>query len=313
MSVDFRRIQIILIITFSILNIYLLTVFLEKNDELNFGDPSATVNLEEGLRNDNIDSPDLSRETEQIAVIKTDKTSFLRENAATLKNQTTRVENNVLFSVLSEPIALNLDDESLTLTKKLEPLQTFIDSGNVLNGHKFAFLSYHPISKRIVYAQYTDEGIPIADDTASLIFHLSSENEVITYEQKYAGDSEAQGRKRKAISQQAAIESLYLNNQIPNNSTIKLMTLGYYQTLSLKDMNIYTPMWYVEIASETRSIQIKRVDALTGNIISAPVIQEDDEGNSESESSSEPEARVTDIQTNMESEDKTTERKLISE
>ncbi|WP_373762913.1 two-component system regulatory protein YycI, partial [Jeotgalibaca porci] len=260
---DYKRVQIILIITFSILNLYLLTVFLEKDDAFNFGDSSTTVNLEEGLRNDNIQSPELSRENEEIAVIKTDKNMFLRENASSLKNQTTRMDNNLLFSVLSDPIELDFETKDLTLTNRLKPLQEFKDSGNVLEGAKYDFISYQELNQRIYYVQHSEEGVPIADGTATLVFHLNADNEVISYEQTYVGDSEAQGRLRTVISEQTAIESLYLNNQIPDDSTIRLLTLSYYQTLSLKDMNIYSPMWYVEIVRENVGIQVKRVDALT--------------------------------------------------
>lgn len=310
---DYKRVQIILIITFSILNIYLLTVFLEKDDELNFGNPSTTVNLEEGLRNDNIESPELSRENEEVVVIKTDKNTFLREKSPTLKNQTARMENNLLFSVLSDPIKLDFGTADITLMNRLKPLQAFKDSGNVLDGPRYEFLSYQAVNQRIVYVQYTDDGFPIADGTASLVFHLNSDGEVISYEQTYAGVPEPQGRLRNVISQQAAIESLYLNNQIADDSTIKLLTLSYYQTLSLTDMNIYSPMWYVEITRENTVVQIKRVDALTGSIISAPVVQEEDSDSIESESSSDTENVVTDMQRHSEIKEELSERKLISE
>lgn len=310
---DYKKVQIILIITFSILNIYLLTVFLEKDDDLNFGNPSTTVNLEEGLRNDNIESPELSRNNEEVVVIKTDKNTFLREKSPTLKNQTARMENNLLFSVLSDPIKLDFVTEDVPLTNRLKPLQTFKDSGNVLDGPRYEFLSYQAVNQRIVYVQYTDDGFPIADGTASLVFHLNTEGEVISYEQTYAGVPEPQGRLRNVISEQAAIESLYLNNQIADDSTIKLLTLSYYQTLSLTDMNIYSPMWYVEITRENTAVQIKRVDALTGSIISAPVVQEEDSDSIESETSSDTENVVTDMQRNSEMKEELSERKLISE
>lgn len=310
---DYRRVQIILIITFSILNLYLLTVFLEKDDEFNFGDPSTTVNLEEGLRNDNIVSPELSRENEEIAVIKTDKNTFLRENAPSLKNQTARMENNLLFSVLSEPIQLDFKTDDTTLTNRLKPLQEFKDSGNVLNGAKYDFISYQASNQRVIYVQHTEDGFPIADGTATLVFHLNADDEVISYEQTYVGDSEPQGRLRNVISEQAAIESLYLNNQIPDDSTIRLLTLSYYQTLSLTDMNIYSPMWYVEIARENVGVQIKRVDALTGSIISAPVVQEENSDSMESESSSDSDDVVTDLQLRSQTGEELSERKLIIE
>lgn len=262
---DFKRIQIILIVTFSVLNLYLLSVLLDKNESLNFGNPSSAVNLQEGLRSDSIKAPDLSTDNVEIPFIKTDKDTFLETHYKDLPNQTTRMESNKLISMLTEPIELNLN-ETMNLSVQLAPLQEFIDNGNVLKGEEYTFLSYQVFNRQIIFMQ-TVNGVPIADSTGSLIFNLSEDKEVISYEQTHTGPAEIQGRKRTVISEQNAIESLYLSNQIPNKSTIKNLTLSYFQTLSLEDMNIYSPMWYVEIVCENVPVQVKRVDALTGNII----------------------------------------------
>ncbi|HJB24282.1 MAG TPA: two-component system regulatory protein YycI [Candidatus Jeotgalibaca pullicola] len=284
---DYKRIQAILIIAFTILNVYLVTVLLEKNDELNFGDPSTSVNLEEGMRNDNIQAGELSTEQQLIPVIKTNKDNFLEENMNTLTNQTTQMEDGKLISVLSEPIQLDMESK-VTIENRLEPINEFMKAGNILNAEEYTFFSYQPLNQRIVFVQKYEE-IPITDGTASLVFYLNSEGEVSSYDQTYTGESESQGRNRTVISEKAAIESLYLNNQIPSNSTIRNVTLSYFQTLSLSDMNIYSPMWYVEIIRENVPTQIKRVDALTGNIITAPPVVEPE---TESSSSNETESKL---------------------
>lgn len=269
---DFKRIQIILIVTFSVLNLYLLSVLLDKNESLNFGNPSSAVNLQEGLRSDNIKAPDLSTENTEIPFIKTDKDTYLGDHFKDLPNQTTRMENNKLISMLTEPIKLYLNEET-NLSVQIAPLREFIDSGNVLKGEEYTFLSYQVINRQIIFMQAVN-GVPIADSTGSLIFNLNEDKEVISYEQTHTGPAEVQGRDRTVISEQNAIESLYLSNQIPNKATIKNLTLSYFQTLSLEDMNIYSPMWYVEIVRENVPVQVKRVDALTGNIITVSKIVE---------------------------------------
>lgn len=274
---DYKRIQMILIVTFSVLNLYLLTILLEKNDALNLGNPGSTVNLEEGLRNESIDTRTLSSEQEMIPVIKADKNDFLEAQAASLKKQVARMENNILLSVLSEPIKLDFDTQALTLSERTAPLQAFIDDGYVLRGSDYELFSYQPSNRRIIYVQKTDDNIAIADGTSSLIFYLNDQDQVTSYEQTYAGIIEVQGRPRTVISEQSAIETLYLNNQIPSNSSIQLLTLAYYQTLSLSDMNIYSPMWYVEITRDNLPVITKWVDALTGSVIKAPIVIEEAE------------------------------------
>ena len=263
---DFRRIKIIFIITFAALNIYLLSVLLEKNaTTLSFGSESTTLNIEEAMKADDIEFPTLSTDQEKIPLLKTDKGVTLETDQSKLVNQTTVFEDGVLFSTLSEPIPLEIDAEELAIVDRT-PITDFILQGNVLNGAEYSFLTYLPRRRQLVYAQVANN-IPIGDSTGSITFNLDPDYEVISYEQTFAGEAEVQGNSRTVISQKRAVEALYLNNQIPANSTVRAVQLTYYRTLSLSDMDIYSPMWYIEIEIENAPVEIRRVDALTGSII----------------------------------------------
>lgn len=263
---DFRRIKIIFIITFATLNIYLLSVLLEKNaTTLSFGSESTTLNIEEAMKADDIEFPTLSTDQEKIPLLKTDKGVTLETDQSKLVNQTTVFEDGVLFSTLSEPIPLEIDAEELAIVDRT-PITDFILQGNVLNGAEYSFLTYLPLRRQLVYAQVANN-IPIGDSTGSITFNLDPDYEVISYEQTFAGEAEVQGNSRTVISQKRAVEALYLNNQIPANSTVRAVQLTYYRTLSLSDMDIYSPMWYIEIEIENAPVEIRRVDALTGSII----------------------------------------------
>ena len=266
MIVDFRRIKIIFILTFAALNIYLLSVLLEKNETtLSFGSESNTLNIEEAMKADDISFPTLSTNQEKIPLLKTDKSRILESDQSKLENQTTVFEDGVLFSTLSEPIPLEIDAEELAIVDRT-PITDFILQGNVLNGAEYSFLTYLPLRRQLVYAQVANN-IPIGDSTGSITFNLDPDYEVISYEQTFAGEAEVQGNSRTVISQKRAVEALYLNNQIPANSTVRAVQLTYYRTLSLSDMDIYSPMWYIEIEIENAPVEIRRVDALTGSII----------------------------------------------
>ena len=263
---DFRRIKIIFIITFATLNIYLLSVLLEKNaTTLSFGSESTTLNIEEAMKADDIEFPTLSTDQEKIPLLKTDKGVTLETDQSKLVNQTTVFEDGVLFSTLSEPIPLEIDAEELAIVDRT-PITDFILQGNVLNGAEYSFLTYLPLRRQLVYAQVANN-IPIGDSTGSITFNLDPDYEVISYEQTFAGEAEVQGNSRTVISQKRAVEALYLNNQIPANSTVRAVQLTYYRTLSLSDMDIYSPMWYIELEIKNAPVEIRRVDALTGSII----------------------------------------------
>nr|WP_319216105.1 two-component system regulatory protein YycI [uncultured Trichococcus sp.] len=268
---DFRRIKIIFILTFAALNVYLLNVLLEKNaTTLSFGSESTTLNIEEAMKSDDIIFPTLSTDQEKIPLLKTDKGSSLEADQSKLVDQTTVFEDGKLFSTLSEPIPLDVDAEDLTIVDRT-PITDFILKGNVLHGAEYSFLTYLPLRRQLVYAQVANT-ILIGDSTGSITFNLNPDHEVISYEQTYAGAAEVQGNSRTVISQKRAVEALYLNNQIPANSTLRTVKLTYYRTLSLSDMDIYSPMWYIEIEIENAPLEIRRVDALTGSIITTPTV-----------------------------------------
>ena len=271
MTVDFRRIKIIFILTFAALNIYLLSVLLEKNaTTLSFGSESTTLNIEEAMKADDISFPTLSTNQEKIPLLKTDKSRILESDQSKLENQTTVFEDGVLFSTLSETIPLEVDDQNLTIVDRT-PITDFILQGNVLHGTEYSFLTYLPLRRQLVYAQVANN-IPIGDSTGSITFNLDPDYEVISYEQTFAGTAEVQGNSRTVISQKRAVEALYLNNQIPANATVRTVQLTYYRTLSLSDMDIYSPMWYIELEIKNAPVEIRRVDALTGSIITMPSV-----------------------------------------
>lgn len=268
---DFRRIKIIFILTFAALNIYLLSVLLEKNETtLSFGSESNTLNIEEAMKADDISFPTLSTNQEKIPLLKTDKSRILESDQSKLENQTTVFEDGVLFSTLSETIPLEVDDQNLTIVDRT-PITDFILQGNVLHGTEYSFLTYLPLRRQLVYAQVANN-IPIGDSTGSITFNLDPDYEVISYEQTFAGTAEVQGNSRTVISQKRAVEALYLNNQIPANATVRTVQLTYYRTLSLSDMDIYSPMWYIELEIKNAPVEIRRVDALTGSIITMPSV-----------------------------------------
>ena len=99
---DFRRIKIIFILTFAALNIYLLSVLLEKNaTTLSFGSESTTLNIEEAMKADDISFRLYRPIRRKIPLLKTDKGATLESDQSKLMNQTTVFEDGVLFSTLS--------------------------------------------------------------------------------------------------------------------------------------------------------------------------------------------------------------------
>lgn len=262
---DFKKIEIIFIVTFLFLNGYLLYRLFENNQNAFTDTMMNQVDLVEEMKEEGIDLPNFEDEVHEVPYIQAENNNSLEENSHRLTKQTGVIESNgsLYASILSEPIQLS-QEEGLT-NGDLETLNKFVNSDAILFGDEYEFIRYVPSARQVMYGQIANN-IPIVDGTAGMTFHLNGNKEIISYEQKYVGPISVQGESRTLITDQDAVETLYQNNEIPPGAKINEPLLTYSRTLQLEELSMYVPVWLVEIESST-GITAKRVDAVNGNVI----------------------------------------------
>lgn len=262
---DFKKIEIIFIVTFLVLNGYLLYRVLDNYENGFTGNAATQINLVQEMKDENIDLPDFEDEEHDVPYVQAAANNLLEENAEQLTKQTGVIEDNgsLYASILSDPIQLS-EGEELT-TKDIATLSEFVLSDAILFGDEYQFIRYVPSTRQIIYGQVANN-IPIVDGTSNIIFHLNGKKEIISYEQTYAGPVTVQGQSRKLITDQDAVEILYQNSEVPSGAKVRKPLLIYNRTLSLEDLSMYVPVWLVEVVTSTDTI-IKKVDAVNGNVI----------------------------------------------
>ncbi|WP_084140154.1 two-component system regulatory protein YycI [Lacticigenium naphthae] len=282
---DFKRIEIIFLLSFLLLDIFLLNSYFDRTN-LNYATIGTNqVNLVREMENQGISLPEMVELEEELSYFQVEAHTLLEDQSDELKNQTGTInEVGTLYSsILSNPLALSDNEDELTEADRAM-IDAFVNSENILYGEEYAFFEYLPNQNKIIYSQLV-EGIPIADGTSSITFYIDNTNEIISYEQTYAGEGTMQGSPVETITDREAVEMLFQNNEIPRNSIVFKPRLTYYRTLSLEDLSMYAPSWYVKIQSSSGT-EILRVDALNHNIItglpsipSAPEPKPDSEEN----------------------------------
>lgn len=262
---NFKRVEIILIIAFLLVDIFLLITFFNRADINYATNGNETINLVQEMQSQGIDLPPLMDEVIELPYVQADAHNLLEENADQLSDQTGTVNQNgsLYSSILSNPIVLS-GEETLTEEDRSR-LDAFMGSGQVLFGENYSFFQYRPAQQVIIYNQSV-EGVQIADGTSSVILYLDSSGQVISYEQTYAGPVSEQGSSLTLITDETALELLYQNNEIPGGAAVSAPTLTYYRTLTLEDLSMYAPVWYIEIETNSGTESI-RVDAVNGSII----------------------------------------------
>ena len=261
---DFRRSTLVLIISFLFLDIFLLGMFWQMKNEVKTP-LNTSINVMEQMRTDGITVTGVNTTVESLPIIQITPTS-IESQVNTLPSQVATYDKGVISSQLLAPIQLTLDANANATIENFAELTTYVESGSIIHGNQYTWFNYNPTTRKVIYAQRANQ-IPVMDGSSQIIFTLNANNQVISYEQTFAGNAEVLGTNRALITSQKAMEVLYLAGRIPTRSTVSVVRLSYYKSLSLKDLSIYSPAWYVEFKQADGQSLVRRVDAIRGTVL----------------------------------------------
>ena len=261
---DFRRSTLVLIISFLFLDIFLLGMFWQMKNEVKTP-LNTSINVMEQMRTDGITVTGVNTTVESLPIIQITPTS-IESQVNTLPSQVATYDKGVISSQLLAPIQLTLDANANATIENFAELTTYVESGSIIHGNQYTCFNYNPTTRKVIYAQRANQ-IPVMDGSSQIIFTLNANNQVISYEQTFAGNAEVLGTNRALITSQKAMEVLYLAGRIPTRSTVSVVRLSYYKSLSLKDLSIYSPAWYVEFKQADGQTLVRRVDAIRGTVL----------------------------------------------
>ena len=256
---DFRRSTLVLIISFLFLDIFLLGIFWQMKNEVKTP-LNTSINVMEQMRTDGITVTGVNTTVESLPIIQITPTS-IESQVNTLPSQVATYDKGVISSQLLAPIQLTLDANANATIENFAELTTYVESGSIIHGNQYTWFNYNPTTRKVIYAQRANQ-IPVMDGSSQIIFTLNANNQVISYEQTFAGNAEVLGTNRALITSQKAMEVLYLAGRIPTRSTVSVVRLSY-----LKDLSIYSPAWYVEFKQADGQTLVRRVDAIRGTVL----------------------------------------------
>ena len=261
---DFRRSTLVLIISFLFLDIFLFGIFWQMKKEIKTP-LNTSINVMEQMRTDGITVTGVNTTVESLPIIQISPTN-IEHLISILPSQVATYDKGVISSQLLAPIQLTLDANSIATMDNFAELTSYVESGSIINGNQYTWFNYNPTTRKVIYAQRANQ-ILVMDGSSQIIFTLNANNQVISYEQTFAGNAEVLGANRALITSQKAMEVLYLAGRIPTRSTVSVVRLSYYKSLALKDLSIYSPAWYVEFKQADGQTLVRRVDAIRGTVL----------------------------------------------
>ncbi|UUX33237.1 two-component system regulatory protein YycI [Fundicoccus culcitae] len=277
---DYKRIQVLLIVFFLVFDIYLVYQLLAQVDfgRENVANNQDLVKIEERLDSRGITLyQELSTDTESLPLIKADYNTVLQDNAGQLVNQITSVsENGILESTFAETIDLEgliaSDTAGLSLEQASYLMENYLSQDEYfINGDEYRQWWYVPSTRTIIFWMTAYDGAPIVDGSAEIRISLDEDYNMQSYRQTYVTDLVAieEDEPFDLISQENSLEVLdnRLQTFIPSNAYIVHITLSYAQYTSLNDYQIYSPVWNVVYSYSDGQVGSMLVDAIRGEVL----------------------------------------------
>lgn len=266
---NFKRIQTIFIVAFVILDLFLLASYAWGSQPMvTNSHQSQQVALRRQMRADDIKLPLLSdqRQSGYYVLVTPDQNLVKQtQNLAPLKNATIQENENLVTVTYDKPVVLN----SKTIAPaKVAPELTH--QKRLMAGNHYLYQPDLSTSKTLVYSQEL-QGRPLLDSAGELRIFRNTSGAITGYTQGRLSNSKLLRSRQPTISQLEAVNWLYKNNQLANNSKVRWVKLGYTKLQRSDDQLIYVPAWVAEVKNQTSGTgHLLRVNAFRENLIKVP-------------------------------------------
>ncbi|HLR08677.1 MAG TPA: two-component system regulatory protein YycI [Bacillota bacterium] len=243
------HIKTLFIFCFLILDVYLLFVFLEKQEAADYrviDNPDTSI--EDQLKQEDIDiSASLDFEELEESYISVTPRPFADKDLDRVKEfdkQTaTVVDKSLLVSRMDEPVQLSED------TTK-EDVKEWVHS-NILFPEDYLYWNWNKEMNVILFFQ-KKSGRPVYyNQNGLLLLFLNDDNEILFYTQTVLGEAEAEGEEKKLIEPINAIGELYKSNELYSEDEVTSVDVGFHTMIPLENgKQIFAPTWKVMVNNE---------------------------------------------------------------
>ncbi|RPF51105.1 two-component system regulatory protein YycI [Aquisalibacillus elongatus] len=234
------QIKTIFIISFLVLNLFLLQELLNKVerseydtlDKSTLEDQLAAQEIEYSLPESGQTEAYVSAERYQLTEDDMDDLGDL------LDEQTIEVGENqeVIVSEFNEPLELDFEnrEEAISLIKE-----------QVLYGDQYSFWDYYEEENVLLFFQKQNDRMVYFNETSSLIVQLDEEGRAIQYRQTLLEEVEHRTEEQETIDPINVIRTLYSSDFIMPESAVS-MKMGYQRLVPLEDgVQVFVPTWEV--------------------------------------------------------------------
>lgn len=259
---DWSRTKTIFILTFLILNLFLVYQLLEKQQDSKL-DLINESTIEEKLAAEDITiQPAIPKMTIKKPYLNGKSKYFTPEDFKGLTDQKIVIRNEKVYSTFEKTVKM---PGELSADSEQAVLQQFLKD-KVLDGDSYVFWDEYEgeNGKWLLFFQKYGGDTLYFNKNGMLLVQLDEQNNMLGYIQTYLEDIEnMKTNDEELLTAMKAIENLYIQNELSSGSKISKMELGYYSLVPLtKDAQVLVPTWRILVGKDKEYF----VNAMEGQI-----------------------------------------------
>ncbi|TWT00601.1 two-component system regulatory protein YycI [Planomicrobium sp. CPCC 101079] len=258
---DWSKTKTIFIIVFSILNVFLYSLYVNRYTEYEkvevLGNDSSS---EEKLKDDNISYGELPELVDPEPYVNAQINEFTNDEIPKGNQQGRIMDENSLRVDFREPLSLGTEVSAETLT-------AFV-LGNVTKGKDYVFWEMNQAEKKAVFFQKVNGKPLYYSDNGRVTVYWNEEGEVTYYEQSLYDNVELGEQPKELIPPIQAIYTLYTRGVLPANSTIDTTEIGYSVYVQVSEnARMFLPTWRISATLADGTKEEYFINAVNNSIV----------------------------------------------
>ena len=258
---DWNKTKTIFIIVFSIFNVFLFSLYLNRYTAGQNIEVLSSTTTEERLKVENINVSKASSVTvEEAYYVSGSVHNFKPEEIEELENQTVEFKPDAqIVGTFIKPIPITEENSIETLI-----------SDNIFKGSSYGLWKKDEEARMAIFFQKVNDRLVYYNQKAKLVVYWNENNELISYEQTILDNLEDYSESKNLLPTIQAVSNLYSKGLLVANSTVTDISLGYFTLVQQAETQVFAPTWRILVEREDGTIDEHFVNAVEGRIIEIP-------------------------------------------
>ena len=264
---DWNKTKTIFIIVFSILNVFLYSMYVNSYNEAKKLETLGQINVDDELKASHITIDQLPTDVKKISYISGKTRPFEEADLASYKENQKFVMSTsglILRSALITPYPVKEFNE--------QSLSAFVASYVPL-GEEYKLFSIDNEKRIAIFFQTIQNHTIFYNESAYIKVTWNEDNAITGYEQTAFQNLKTFGEKNTLIGANQAVKTLFEKGYLPEYAHVKSAELGYSTLVPLTETRVLSPTWRIHVELKEKDDTIREADFfVNANAVDGQVI-----------------------------------------